>query len=216
MALLDTMVVFPMDTGSGEDIAVNNFHFRTTNADPNHGATLDAIQVALGNCVEAYMTIMANDVFPTNVRWKVYDALTAPPRAPVRDVILKAGLATGASSAVHELAICTSFQGERISGIPQGRRRGRIYIGPITTSAIAGSVVNPTAITAINAAMKGLADQGNEPAGWEWCVFSRRGAPPPAVPTATAVTEGWTDNSMDVQRRRGVKATTRNTWTSVT
>lgn len=216
MALLDTMVIIPMDTGSGEDIAVNTFHFATTLPDASDVLILNDIQIALGNCVQGYLAYCAADVKPTDVRWKVYDASAPTPRAPIRDVILKAGMTTGVSSLPHELAVCASFQGSRISGVPQARRRGRIYIGPLSASAMNGAVPATAFLTAINTAMKGLADAGNPTANWTWCVFSRRGIAPPAPPNAVEIIDGWTDNAFDTQRRRGVRATTKTAWVSST
>jgi hypothetical protein len=216
MALLDTMVVMPMDTGSGEDIAVNNFHFDTVAPSASDGPTLDAIQVALGTCVDAYTDLLGSDINPAAIRWKVYDALATPPRAPIRDVILKAGMTITGSTMPHELACVASFQGDRVSGVPQARRRGRIYIGPLSTAAVTGSAINAAMIASVNGAMKGLADAGNPTAGWTWCIFSRRGSSPPTPPTVVEVKDGWTDNAIDIQRRRGVKATVRTTWASVT
>lgn len=216
MALLNTMVLLPMDTGVGEDIAVNSFNFSTVAASASDAPTLDAIQVALGNCVDTYTDLCSSDLNLAQCRWKVYDAVAPPPRAPIRDVILKAGMSATGGVLPHELCCVASFQGVRISGVPQARRRGRIYIGPLSTASITGSVINATQIASVNSAMKTLADQGGDLAGWKWCVFSRAGVAPTAPPQAIEIMDGWCDNAIDIQRRRGVKPTIRTTWVSAT
>lgn len=217
MAYLDALVVLGMDTAIGRDAAVNTYHFQTENPSPSDTTTQLNIATALKNVYDAIDTYLSQDIDPSLCRLKLYDAEAAPPRAPLYDNPLSAVMAPGTSSLPHELAICASFQGAQVSGVPQRRRRGRVYIGPLSPTAMTTTVVAAAAITAINAAFKGLADAGSVGAGWRWSVFSRVGSgPPPATPAAVEVVNGWCDNAFDIQRRRGTAGTSRNAWVATT
>jgi hypothetical protein len=107
-----------------------------------------------------------------------------------------------------EVAICLSYQAAKISGVPQARRRGRVFIGPLNTSAM-GTDGRPA--TAFINALVGAADALKDPAGapdWDWSTWSSFD---PTV--STVIDNGWVDNEFDTQRRRGRKYTTRTTFT---
>lgn len=217
MAYLDCLVTLGMDTAVGADAAVNTWHFQTENPSPSDSTTLFNIATALKNVYDAVDTYLSADIDPALCRLKIYDAEASPPRAPIFDSQLSATLTPGTSSLPHELAICASFQGAQVSGVPQRRRRGRVYFGPLTPTAMSVTLVSNAAITAVNGAMKGLADAGSVGAGWRWSVFSRAQiGPPPARPASIEVVNGWTDNAFDIQRRRGTAGTSRNAWVATT
>lgn len=114
------------------------------------------------------------------------------------------------SSLPREVAMVASFQADRLSGSPQARRRGRLYIGPLKTS-ICATDGNPTAViqTGIPAAMAQFKTDIDAIAvldGVTWLVWS--GVNGFGVP----VSNGWTDNAFDTQRSRGNEATARVTW----
>lgn len=129
------------------------------------------------------------------------------PRAPI--FIGVPGLpARGAVGAVEEAAAVMSFQGERISGVPQARRRGRIYLGPLGANALTGgtstsfSFITTTFRNQVAAAAETHLLPGTEANG-QWVVWSPTGL------TTTPVTDGWVDNAVDTQRRRGARYTGR-------
>ncbi len=92
---------------------------------------------------------------------------------------------------------------------PAARHRGRIYIGPLTTGAMAAATAGPTLASVIltsatNAGatlLSALAALGT--GSNKWCIWSRTNH------NMVPVTGGWMDDALDTQRRRGVKATTR-------
>lgn len=106
-----------------------------------------------------------------------------------------------------ELAVCLSFQGARAAGAPQSRRRGRIYMGPHNTAALTAN--RPLTALQTNLANYALTLKNAVTAagaGFEWGIWSN------ADSHLVVVTNGWVDNAWDVQRRRGVDATTRTVW----
>jgi len=155
--------------------------------------------------------MLASYVDGANVRMKAYDLADPKPRAPKYNALLaslNANRSTG-SAIPPEASICLSFQGARTSGASQARRRGRIFIpalaflGAGTTSSFpdvpAGTRTDIAgAATALKTATSGH--------GFLWSVYSRVDS------AAIPVTDGWVDNAIDTQRRRGNKATARTTW----
>lgn len=98
-----------------------------------------------------------------------------------------------------------SFQADKVSGLPQARRRGRVYFGPLGGAAEASGRPGTTLLSAVVAFGAALLSESNL-ADWTWVVYStvnNGGAP---------VTNGWVDNSFDTQRRRGLEWTARTTF----
>lgn len=108
-----------------------------------------------------------------------------------------------------EVAICLSFHGSydglpEESGLtrPRSRRRGRVYIGPVTGNAGLAGVVIPAVqqrIAQVGARLRADALA----AGMPWVVYSS------TSDIAHQVVEGWVDDAFDIQRRRGRKASSR-------
>lgn len=206
MAVLRAMVTLPKDSGVPEDAVTNVFYF---DGDATTG-TATAITTALSSFYTAVMPQLSSTLNPTTARVRFYDMGDSKPRAPFHDVFLTIGATTGPQTAAPELAICLSFQGARTSGVPQARRRGRIYLGPLGYTGIgAAETVNVTAVDAIAAAGGALMDASDAASNWSWVVYSQvEGANAWAV-----VNNGWCDNAFDVQRRRGIASTYRKTFT---
>lgn len=162
--------------------------------------------VAFYEDISTYISAMAKPT-SNNLYFKHYDLADPEPRAPVlegfRDYTPNT---TGGLPA--EVALVLSFQAVKASGVPQARRRNRIYI-PFLTSAANGSDGRPTGpfLTAVEtAAADLLAASGPTSADWVWAVYS------PTDNQADEVASGWTDNEWDTQRRRGRVATLRYTF----
>jgi hypothetical protein len=115
-----------------------------------------------------------------------------------------AGRAAGSVELPHEVALCTSFAANG-TGAP-GRRKGRIYLGPFNNQMsgprppTANRVAIAGATTALQSAL--LALNGNI------AIWSR------ADGVVRGAARGWVDDAWDTQRRRGIVATTRTTWTN--
>jgi len=152
-------------------------------------------------------TSMAATITQNGHEIKYYDLPGVKPNYPATEALFNLALQPVGNPLPAEMAMVLSFQGTRTPGLPQARRRGRVYIGGIketvnssgrpVTSAMnqlaTAALTFKTAIAAITPAV-------------QWAVWS--GTDGAAVPVAS----GWVDNAFDVQRRRGVKATSRTIW----
>lgn len=148
----------------------------------------------------------------TQTQVKLYNLNDTKPRVPLKSESL--GLVAGAPTTTclpQEVALCLSFQGPKISGIPQSRRRGRVYFGPFdqnanSTSGRPASGVIAAIVAGANTFLGKHNGGIDEPA--QWSVISERTGAPQTV----YITEGWVDDAWDTQRRRGVRAATRSTF----
>lgn len=145
--------------------------------------------------------------------FKGYDLADPKPRAPKSSLTF--GLTAGtnqvsSASTPPEVAICLSYQADLTSGVPQARRRGRIFLGGWATPTQAGSIssfpnitgaLQSQIATAANALRTGVATDN-----WLWVVHSGTSA------GDSIVTNGWVDNAPDTQRRRGQAASSRILW----
>lgn len=118
----------------------------------------------------------------------------------------------GAEGLPSELAVVLSFRSDYASdpefgpsSRPRARRRGRVYIGPLTKSAVEHSgVANRPAVSQGIAETIGIrAAALRDSVDHVWCVWSRANA------ALTPVITAWVDDAFDVQRRRGEDAVTR-------
>lgn len=130
-----------------------------------------------------------------------------PPNYPFRTFGWNFSAALSAGTMPTEVAMVLSFQGSRAAGFPQGRRRGRIFLGPLLGS-VGGADGRPipAARTTIANAAAVLKTDLAAPGDQYWAVWS--GADMQAV----EIDNGWVDNAFDTQRRRGVATTDRTIW----
>lgn len=215
MSKLLVQHTFHAVSGLPEDDVVNTFHFNTPDAaqlqnDANEAANAvdhffwDGAAPVLQLISSAYA--FAGDVAHRTI--KVYNLDDPVPRVPLLDTNLDVNfLSAQGDNAPSEAAICLSFQADKLSGVPQARRRGRVFIGPIRRNAItAGNGVSPrpaaAAINSIKTAAAVMLASSNASARVHWAVHSSYG-------TTALVTNGWVDDALDTQRRRGVKPTAR-------
>jgi hypothetical protein len=139
---------------------------------------------------------------------KYYDLeWVTPPNYPLAVNTFNLTTAPSAATLPSEVAICLSFQGEKVPGFPQARRRGRVYIGPVSqTLNSAGRPTSPL-LSQLASSVQTLCS-------------NLKAAPEPAVlsvwsPTdgsGVNIADGWIDNAWDTQRRRGLTRTSRTTW----
>jgi hypothetical protein len=112
----------------------------------------------------------------------------------------------GGGTVPVETAIVGALEAVPISGVPQARRRGRMFFGPIASVALSMTSgrcrVTQPAQTAIAAGLRSLITGGLP----TWGVYSRVNGT-----MATAV-QGWVDDAPDTQRRRGRGALKRTTY----
>lgn len=194
-----------MDSGLPEDYAVNTWHINTTAVDPAAGmAAFFADLQTFYTSIDNYLSSLCEGTLAV----RGYNMDDPTPRVPF--FIDGVALTVGTSSYPTEVAMCLSFQGARISGENQARRRGRIYLGPLSPTTGDGATGRPTTTfrTDCLAAMDTLADDALADPTYAWVVWSE------AAGSGTVVTNGWVDNAFDTQRRRGLDPTVRTSWTT--
>lgn len=142
----------------------------------------------------------------------IYDVASVPTGPPIFSKAMTFGTAYAATSLPLEVALVNSFQGDKITSMPQSRRRGRNYLGPFNTYAMSADAGLPRPlldlIVTMNAASKRLQEEAISDADAEWCVWSR------TTDLFVPVTNGWVNNEWDTQRRREAKETDRRRWFS--
>ena len=134
--------------------------------------------------------------------WAVtlYDAEGPKPHYPLGHYITEDG-AISESVGPRELALCLSFYSQH----NRPRYRGRVYLCPWWKYTATGLGVRPSdpMITGMMELGTVFKDAGGPDV--DWVVWSR------ADQQARPVTNYWVDDEWDVQRRRGQKATKRQT-----
>jgi hypothetical protein len=203
------------DTGLTEDVITNTWYFQGDADAAIDSGTAQEIADALSLF---YLSIDGSlaSVLSGTFDIKVYDMADDEPRAPV---LTDSYVATpGGSSLPAELAVCMSFRGANTSGVNMRRRRGRLYLGPLTSTAMANPPTNDvqvstTFISAVDTAYAALAaalpSVGST--GFNHMVYSptERAAGGSLNDAFEVVTQVHVDNAFDIQRRRGGAATTR-------
>lgn len=144
----------------------------------------------------------------TNAHKVKYYRLTDPqPRPPVA---LGSFTQTGTGTPLPaEVAICSSFAAAPGAGQVPARRRGRVFLGPLNSSAgeVVGSYLRPSAATrtTIAGAMEELV-QNLATAGFALSVWSR------VDNDLFQVESGWINDEFDTMRSRGPETTDRTAW----
>jgi len=202
MPLIRALVTIPKASAVPEDAVSNTWYF-DGNATLGSG-DLEEIHAALS---QFYTTVdqWLSPILGTTATVKYYSMTDAPPRPVIYTNTIALTLGT-ANALPDEVAICMSYHGTFPAGQVRARRRGRIYLGPLTLG-ISGTSVNsnrPSATAVSNIATAAdtlLTASAAEP--WNWVVYS------PTGDSDTPVVGGWVDDAFDTQRRRGVRPLSR-------
>jgi hypothetical protein len=201
-----------MHTLLPSDVMTNTFHW--TELSPiGLEAAADALTPVIADFYESVYAGslgMGNYMRPTLATVNWYDLSQPAPRAPYT-LPLGATIPVVVTQLPTEVATVLSFQGDQISGTPQSRRRGRIYIGAIADAAVVPTTTSifPRWTTSWLSGITAGATNfllGNSVPGVRWSVWS------PTDQSAALVTNGWVDDSPDTQRRRSVFSTSRQIW----
>lgn len=205
MVAYRVQTVLKTDSTLPEDWITNSWAF--TGTDPLADKT--AVEAAL----KAFYDSLVSTVFSTNISqnahlFKWYELPGPKPNYPVAETTWNLASNPTAISLPYEVSMVLSFQGQRVPGFPQARRRGRLYIGTIQATGV--SYERPAAgqVTAIaNAATTFKAAIEAIPSNTVWAVWSK------SDQAGVQVNNGWVDNAWDTQRRRGNVPTSRTVWT---
>lgn len=212
-------VVFENVSGLPRDRVTNTFHFRRPEGTSfaawvaalsptvinTYNATWSPVTVWLASFISDQISRGIN---ASKLNW--YDLSLNPPHVPTVTTFTLS--ASGNSTSLpNEVALCGSFKGDVVPGVPTSRQRGRVYIGPLSLNAINGTESagdqRPTSgntgiIDSIARSLKGLALAARTNSG-DLCVFS------PTNNALYPVTSIWVDDAFDTQRRRGARSTSR-------
>ena len=196
MAIYRMQCSFAADTALPRDRFVITPHFSTPNPWPEMQSLVDD----LADRLAAFDQAGANG---REVNVRAYDAQSPPPNRPLAEATRARDVAP-ASRTMREIALCLSFYSE----FNEPRRRGRLYLPLFWISGGATVGPRPAAEHIARAAMLPEIFQNLGGTDVDWCVFSRRDN------EARPVTNWWIDDEFDVQRRRGLRSTTRTTGTT--
>lgn len=197
------LVRIGMDSGLPADAAVNTWHCDALSLPSGYEDFVDDLE-AFYQAIDGQMS---SAIDPSALTATVYRMADPEPRAPVY-VKTFSSITTSTDAWPPELSVCLSFQGVRTSGQSQARRRGRVYLGPLAAVPVSGTnpQISPTTIGVIQTAAQNLLDASDASATYTWCVYSV------SDDDLVEVDNGWIDNAVDIQRRRGLRATTRSTF----
>lgn len=196
------------------DAIVNTWHFDSDQTfDEDADDTLDRLK-------QFYTDIFGGSIIGSlasgKVDYKVYDMADPTPRVP-RITSTQTGLNVAGSSLPGECSVVLSFQAAKVAGVAQARRRGRIFLGPISANAVEltnGDMQVKAAHRDVIAAAAADLAHGPDAGDARLAVYSPTIDAGGTLDDAFSdVVDGWVDNAVDIQRRRGAKATTRTTWT---
>lgn len=218
MALIRAMFVGQGPSGLPEDQVVNTFHFTTAlGRAEGHTAIVGVLQDFYNGEAGQFHSISEwlGAWISRTAEIRTYDLADLRPREPMLSVLDLNASATG-TSMPEEVAVCLSYS----AAAPiTPRRRGRIYVGPLSSLAvIAGSPTtnsrpDPAVLTDLGLAATRLADNA---AGVSWVVLHRAQEAtedhPASAESTSLIVQGYVDNALDTQRRRGPKTTARTPW----
>lgn len=220
MAIILTQVVFSKTSGIPADQVVNTFHHSTAVAVPT-AAELDALHAQI---VDFYVgptgpspqvQSFLSRFLASTVNVKSYNLSLPIPRSPIK--VSTFGITPSTATPLpSEVAAVLSYRSEPASGVPLASSRGRLYIGPLSTTAQdVGSVdvtLNAGIRTGLGSAAIRMVNAGKTGTQPVWVVFSPTRRARGQSPDALAVSRGFIDDAFDTQRRRGPKPSVRSVW----
>lgn len=214
-------VSLPYFTGIPEDVAINTFHFDGGTEDPRDDPSLITTPLERFYTVAAAPSSSAPGAWISPIvsrgtnacRIKLYDMSDPKPRKPFHIGSFTLPTVIGATEGMpNEVCVVASFHADPVSGEPQARRRGRVYLGPLTksvfvmgTASVMPSVGEVFRTSVINAAERMCSEC--HVSGVRWMVYSRTDN------NTVPVRSGWVDSDPDIQRRRENGVRTRSSWT---
>lgn len=213
MPIVRAQVVLQSATGLPKDNVSNTFHFDTASV---ASSVLDSVTDNLITFYNANTTAFSVGYYisgaisrNSGVSYiKLYNLDDAEPRVPLRTTGFTLVAPGSTTQMPGQVALCLSFQAARVSGGAQARRRGRIYLGPLSAAA-QGSGVNADRpatgiITTLLDAGETLYDNSLAD-NTLWTIYS------PTGDTNVGVNNLWVDDRFDTQRRRLESASIRTT-----
>jgi len=186
-------------------------------------AAVTAFATALDTFYQGIQGNFSADLEGAQPLARCFDLNDPMPRQPILEDEFSS-LDTGSQYGVREIACCLSYKGTYLSGVSPKRKRGRIYIGPLSIALIntsTGMFTSAFRLALVSAADTLLAASDGSSL-FRWVVYSPTSDPNSGNPAGgagtdadcwDAVTEGWVDEDPDIQRRRSRPGGTRSTFT---
>lgn len=205
-------VTWESETALPKDAMVNTWYFEGSGTDPaNVGDMLEDFYNAdpsgLGYSIGSYFS---DDIVTGDYTIKGYDLADAKPRAPMYESTRSLDTISTGDGLPPEVALCFSYHADYVSGTAPARRRGRVYLGGLATASSSGGRPVGALTLVIAAAGRDLLVASNSAVNWSWVQYSQ------TTSTGNNVVGGWVDDAWDTQRRRGIDASSRETWTATT
>jgi hypothetical protein len=186
MTTVRAQIAFPFDSTLPRDMVSINPHY-------DGGTDVNALMTVLVNNLKA---ISAVGTSPFTI--KLYDAKKAPPSYPLATHV--EGTGSIPLSSPGEVALCLSYY----AAFNRPQFRGRLYI-PFTmiggTLAKRPSGAQMTSCAGWSTLWKSL------PSPWVGAVYSKKAG------SAAQITNYWVDDEWDTVRSRGLRPTTRQSYT---
>lgn len=190
-------------SGLAADRAVNTWYVDTNATELTYVDSIIALNKAFYDDIAQYISKAWMGPGSTV---KVYQLLDPIPRVPVATDFRATEIpSAGAQPMPDEVACCLSYSAGAVSGVPNARRRGRLYLGPLNVSAVSATGnESPRPAAAFKTAVLDAAVEWNnalEALACSWVQYS------PTAQLVTNVANCWVDDAFDTQRRRGVAPT---------
>lgn len=207
MSVIRVQVAIPTALqGIGFDGYVNTWYFANIGTSTPAESAVDA-QGWLQTFYTALAGFLASDASDSPATFKAYNLADAEPRTPIVDSTLTIG-GTSGSFLPPEVALVLSYRSLYRSGVPKGRCRGRVYLGPIATAAISSGRPTSALTVAVKNAAGAMLTSSQASTDTVWRVHSEL----EPDDSDQNVVGGWVDNEWDTQRRRSLILTTRDTF----
>lgn len=202
MPLYRTQAVIATTDNVSANYATNSYYVSAPDLTELEGwhAALSAFYLAIDQ-------FFSNMVRVSNgLTLKSYDMADPEPRAPLLEDSYNLTI-SNSDPLPAEVSLVLSFQALQESGVPQARRRGRVYLPFMQSSQnLPAGRPSTTLINGVIDAASDLVDAGKDDPYFDWAVFST------VDQDFGLVNNGWVDNEWDTQRRRGRDATFRTTF----
>nr|CRY97699.1 hypothetical protein [uncultured prokaryote] len=206
MTLLTAQIVLKTKDALPENFVTNTIHIDSHDLEITPGSATSAIadfySAVRGGLGSSIATV------GHEVKWYVTDQ--PRPNYPFETIAFVLSGPSGTTQQPAEVALCVSYQAQKENGVTQSSRRGRIYLGPLSTPVNEEGRPQTSFRQGVAEAFQQLifdikAISG--PAGVDdFVIYS------PTNGTFASFDNGWIDNAFDTQRRRGLAPSSRITW----
>lgn len=206
--IIRVLLATQAENNKPEDAYVNHLHFQVETTPPPP-ATLTAINSALQSLYNSVASSFTAKSVTSNVVTKYYNMADPLPRRPILTTGFGLGVLGTTAALPTECSMVLSFQASAVSGTPQARRRNRIYMPPMNTATLAspdGMFWSTSVVGTLSTAAAALLAASDAASDWTWVVRSE------TTSAVAPVANGWVDNAVDIQRRRGRGALVRDVF----